>query len=85
MHKAVKGYIPLYFQELFQYFSHGDSFRLDVPAVRTSYGSSALSVIGPKVYNSLPINITDAETIGISKRKLKTYLFRKNEFEIGFE
>ena len=85
VHKAVKGCTPLYIQELFQYVSHGDSFRLDVPAVRTRYGSRALSVIGPKVYNSLPINIRDAETVEIFKMNLKTYLFRKNEFEIVFE
>ena len=45
--------------------SHGESFRLNIPSIKTKIGSRELSVTGPKVFNSLPRNIRNVATIEI--------------------
>jgi hypothetical protein len=37
--------------------------------------NSAFSVAGPIIFNTLPINIRQAESVPIFKQLLKTYLF----------
>ena len=46
---SLKGFVPRYIQDMFYYVSHGESFRLNIPSIKTKIGSRALSVIGPKV------------------------------------
>ncbi|ELU03388.1 hypothetical protein CAPTEDRAFT_81808, partial [Capitella teleta] len=49
---------------------------LTVPFTRSSFiKNSAFSVAGPTIFNSLPINIRQAESVPIFKRLLKTHLF----------
>ena len=85
VYKCQKGLTPLYIQELFHYASHGDSFRLNVPTTKTKYGSRAFSIIGPKVFNSLPNFVKKSETIDVFKKNLKTYLFEIPELQLVFE
>ena len=70
---------------MFYYVSHGESFRLNIPNMKTKIGSRALSVIGPKVFNSLPRYIRNADTIEIFKRDLKTYLFNLPDHQLIFD
>ena len=85
VYKSLKGLAPCYIQDMFCYVSHGESFRLNIPTVKTKIGSRALSVIGPKVFNSLPKSIRNADTIEIFKRDLKTYLFNLHDHQLIFE
>ena len=40
-----------------------------------TYGDRSFSVIAPTLWNDLPIDVKDCDTVPIFKRKLKTYLF----------
>ena len=86
VHKSLNGLAPSYLQDLLQlhYASSSTSVRLNVPRTNSSYGSRAFSVIGPKIYNSLPLEIKECTDIIIFKKKLKTYLFKKHELELIF-
>ena len=83
--KSLHGLAPQYMQELFNYVSYGGSFRLNVPITLSArYGSRAFSVVGPKIYNSLPDDVKNSETVHIFKKNLKTFLFGRNESELTF-
>ena len=82
--KSLNGLAPLYLQELLHYAPSSSSVRLYVPRTNSSHGSRAFSVIGPKVYNSLPNDIKECTDIDTFKKKLKTYLFTKQELELVF-
>ena len=71
----MNGLVPRYIQDIFYYVSHGESLRLNISSIEAKIGSRALCVFGPEVFNSLPRNIRNADTIEIFKRDLKTYLF----------
>ena len=85
VYKSLNGLVPRYIQDMFYYVSHGESFRLNIPNIKTKIGSRALSVIGPKVFNSLPRYIRNADTIEIFKRDLKTYLFNLPDHQLIFD
>ena len=76
---------PLYLQDLLHYAHHGHTLRLNVPETFTRYGQRAFSVIGPKIYNSLPRKIKESHNLLTFKSNLKTYLFQKNDFELNYE
>ena len=40
-------------------------------------GDAAFVTYAPKLWNTLPMNIREADTVDIFKRQLKTYLFTK--------
>ena len=67
--KSLNGLAPLYLQELLQYAPSLTSIRLNVPRTNSSYGSRAFSVIGPKIYNSLPLHIKENTSVDIFKKK----------------
>ena len=50
---------------------------LKQPPSRTSYGDRAFSVVGPRLWNSLPIYIRNCDTVSSFKSCLKTFLFRQ--------
>lgn len=54
------------------------SFVLDVPRTHTKLGDRAFRVAGPAAWNSLPSDVQSAESLGLFKRRLKTYLFRRS-------
>jgi len=46
-----------------------------VPAIRTELSRRAFQYSAPTVWNSLPENVTESETVSTFKKKLKTFLF----------
>ena len=84
VYKSVNGIAPPYLQQLFGYVSHGNTIRLDVPHTNSKLGARAFSVIGPKIYNSLPSDVKESSNIMTFKQKLKTYLFSKCDFELNY-
>lgn len=53
----------------------GSAPRLVVPRTRTIIGSRAFSVAAPTVWNSLPDNVVNADTLTVFKKQLKSHLF----------
>jgi len=50
----------------------------DVPTCRGStIGGRAFPVVGAKVWNGLPSDVTSASSLSVFKNRLKTYLFRR--------
>jgi len=57
----------------------GGTHRLMVPSVRRStVGDRAFTVAGPRVWNTLPEEITTSQTLSTLRQQLKTWLFRKS-------
>ena len=52
-----------------------DLDQLNVPRVRTKVGSRAFSVVAPRLWNELPLDIRSAETQISFRKELKTYFF----------
>ena len=51
---------------------------LVVPAYQTqAYGARSFSVAAPTLWNSLPVDIKNAQSLFIFKKKLKTFLFNQ--------
>ena len=53
-----------------------DSLVLFIPYVRSSLGKRASSVIGPRLWNSLPPDTRNSNSLPIFRSKLKTHLFK---------
>jgi hypothetical protein len=58
--------------------SSHDVSRLTIPAAKRSYGDKAFSVLGPKLWNDLPVSVRDTPNVQAFKKALKTYLFPKD-------
>jgi len=53
--------------------------RLLVPPVRLStVGNRAFTVAGPRVWNTLPEDVTTSQSLSAFCQRLKTWLFRKS-------
>ena len=53
--------------------------HLMVPSIRRStVGDRAFTVAGPRVWNTLPEEITTSQTLSTFRQQLKTWLFRKS-------
>ncbi|XP_072042881.1 uncharacterized protein [Amphiura filiformis] len=81
-YKCVNSQAPEYLQELITFRkpkyatrSSLDRTLLIVPKTRTLTGDKAYQTAGPRLWNSLPINIRQAKTLDIFKTNLKTHLF----------
>lgn len=81
--KSLNGLAPLYLSELLHVHSPTRSLRsadqllLNVPRVKRKLrGDKAFSVAGPRLWNSLPLQIRQASSLSIFKSLLKTHLFR---------
>jgi len=48
---------------------------LQVPRTRTAYGSRAFSSAVPAIWNNLPTSVTEANSLPVFRRRLKTHLF----------
>ena len=53
------------------------SVYLNVPTFHSSYGERSFSVAGPRLWNSLPVDIRNTVKIASFKKSLKTHLFKK--------
>jgi len=80
--KALHNMSPDYIVDLLGVYKSGRTLRssnqllLTVPySKKKTRGDRAFSVAAPKLWNNLPANIRQAQTIEIFKSHLKTYLF----------
>ena len=85
VYKCIRGTTPEYRQELLKkhvpvrpgLHSGNSSTKLVVPRVtKHTFAARSFSVCGPRLWNSLPADITTAPTVDQFKRKLKTHMFK---------
>ena len=83
--KALQYGQPAYLRELLQYnaptriLRNDRTDRLIEPIVaQSSYSDRCFYSCAPKMFNSLPINVRNSETIEMFKTRLKTFLFRES-------
>ena len=81
--KILQGRAPEYLTELITIYNPGRSLRsngsliLNVPRSNTkSWGDRAFSIAGPRIWNSLPIELRMITNIEEFKSRLKTHLFK---------
>ena len=82
VYKAINGLSPSYISNLLSFCSSSYSFRscsnklLQVPRTKLkSYGDQRFSIAGPKLWNSIPASLRNADSLNSFKKHLKTYLF----------
>lgn len=82
VYQSLHNQAPSYLSELLHLYTPTRSLRscdlnlLSVPQSRLKCrGDRAFSVAGPRLWNSLPLEIRKASTLPIFKSHLKTYLF----------
>ncbi len=51
-------------------------WTLDITRSRQKHGDRSFSVAGPKLWNTLPVELSVPPTLVVFKKKLKTFLFR---------
>ena len=83
VYKALNGLAPKYLQDLIRYKHHGHSLQLVVPNTNTGDGLRSFSSAGPRLYNNLPKTVTEAASIDIFKKRLKTFLFTVPEAKLN--
>ena len=81
-YKALNNLAPNYICDLIQTYSPGRTLRSANKSLlyttkfkRSSYGGRAFSHAAPKLWNSLPLDIRQASSLSIFKKRLKTHLF----------
>ena len=81
-HKAVIGLAPEYLQNMFLYSHHGHSLKLIVPYASSHAGRKSFSIVGPKIYNNLPVSVKMCVSLDMFKVCLKTYLFNLSHYDL---
>jgi hypothetical protein len=82
--KALNNESPNYITDLLTRTSNSRNLRsnnqnlLDEPRFKTMYGEKAFSVIAPKLWNKLPLDLRNEQTNNTFRSKLKTHLFHNN-------
>ena len=76
MYKVKNNLSPSIIAELFEQRNENYNLRnnnpFTIPAVRTvQHGSESISFLGPKIWNILPDNIKNAESLNVFKTKIK--------------
>ncbi|KAJ8375001.1 hypothetical protein SKAU_G00055810 [Synaphobranchus kaupii] len=80
--QAVQGSAPPYLQKLIRPYTPARSLRsassgrLVPPPLHTSTRSRCLSVLAPRWWNELPVEVRTTESLTTFKRRLKTHLFK---------
>ena len=69
------GYLP-YLSNLLQQHEPVRSHYLSVPHHNVKFGSRAFRSSAPRVWNSLPINIRESQSLPTFRRQLKTFCFQ---------
>ena len=86
VYNCLQGSFPVYLQDLVHLYIPGhaglrslrDTTRLAIPSSKKMYGDRCFSVLGPKLWNSLPMYIREAApNVGLFKKLLKPHLFPK--------
>ena len=81
-YKTLTNQQPAYLYNSLSFPSHSvstrssDSLVLSIPYVRSSLGKRAFSVIGPRLWNSLPPDTRNSSSLPIFRSRLKTHLFK---------
>ena len=86
-YKGINGLAPTYIAEfctkkdttLNHYrlrSSTSTSDNLTIPVTKTRFGERSFAVAGPTVWNALPNNVKNAESLDTFKKRLKTHLFK---------
>ena len=82
--KALNGKSPMYIQDLFTPTSNSrynlrndSSHNLVVPRSFNTLNDRALTICGPKLWNSIPRQLKLTTDIELFKRELKTHLFKQ--------
>ena len=81
-YKTLTNQQPTYLYNSLSFPSHSvstrssDSLVLSNPYVRSSLGKRAFSVIGPRLWNSLPPDTRNSSSLPIFRSILKTHLFK---------
>ncbi|KAL3056624.1 hypothetical protein OYC64_019162 [Pagothenia borchgrevinki] len=80
--KALNGLAPAYIAELLQRYTptralrSADQLLLIVPKTRLkTRGHRAFAAAGPRLWNTLPLHVRSAQTLGVFKSTLKTHFF----------
>ena len=83
VYKCLHGLAPVYLRDLITCYQPPRTLRsanhltLHVPFTRSALASDrAFSIAGPRLWNQLPCEIRNAESLVTFKRLLKTHLFR---------
>ena len=81
-YKTLTNQQPTYLYNSLPFPSHSvstrssDSLVLSIPYVRSSLGKRAFSVIGPRLWNSLPPDTRNSNSLPTFRSRLKTHLFK---------
>ena len=81
-YKTLTNQQPTYLYNSLSFPSHSvstrssDSLVLSIPYVGSSLGKRAFSVIGPRLWNSLPPDTRNSSSLPIFRSRLKTHLFK---------
>ena len=81
-YKTLTNQQPTYLYNSLSFPSHSvstrssDSLVLSIPYVRSSLGKRAFSVIGPRLWNSLPPDTQNSNSLPTFRSRLKTHLFK---------
>ena len=81
-YKTLTNQQPTYLYNSLSFPSHSvstrssDSLVLSIPYVRSSLGKRAFSVIGPRLWNSLPPDTRNSNSLPTFRSKLKTHFFK---------
>jgi hypothetical protein len=84
VYKCLNSMAPSYLQELIRVRQTTRALRsahyhmLHVPFTRhCGFADRAFGVVGPRLWNDLPVELKNASSLGIFKAKLKTHLFKQ--------
>ena len=81
-YKSINGLAPQYLQDMFRYSHHGHVLKLIVPYSSSKYGNKCFSIIGPRIFNKLPLHVTSSISTESFKHSLKTHLFLLSENDL---
>ena len=81
VYKAINGLSPRYVSNLLSFCSSSYSLRscsnklLQVPGSKLkSYGDRIFSIAGPKLWNSIPASLRNANSLNSFQKHLKTFI-----------
>jgi len=88
LYRGLHGTAPRYLSDLLRRVADlpsrcrlrsATSSQLDVrPSRLVTVGDRSFSSVGPKLWNSLPDDITSASSLAVFRKKLKTHLFQQS-------
>ena len=87
MYKTQKGLAPDVFYDLYHSVTELHSYNtrsankgnLQIPLTNLRAGVNAISVCGARIWNNIPDNIKQAQSLDVFKRELKEYLIKSQQ------